>query len=110
FDPQGGKLVCHYAERPAWCVGAATVAAISENFRRGLGFIARTKRAEARAVNLHLIADKIRRPLGPVRGDDDPTAGNGVFSQFRQGKYSLAFSFQRSAIGFQLCSYLKNEN
>ncbi len=80
FDPQGGKLVRHHTQRPAGSIGAAAVAAIGEDFRRGLGFIAGAERAEARPSDLHLFADEIRWPLRPVRGDDDPSTGDGIFS------------------------------
>ena len=55
---------------------------ICQDFRRGLGFIARTKRTEAGGFDISAFAGKITRALGTVSRNNHPTSGNGVFSQF----------------------------
>src|SRR4029078_3568291 len=88
FNPQGRELVRNHSYRPAGGVALQSRApirmrAVSLNLRRGAGFIAIAKGAEA-PFYLYDLSRKIRRSLGAVGGNDHPSPNDGVFSKFGQ--------------------------
>src|SRR5262249_29737185 len=87
FDLQGGKFVRHDADAPAGLVGLGASFAVGKDFVGRLVLVARAKWAVGAAAGhrLDLWRD---RSLGPVRGDDDPSADNGVLAQFRHRQSS----------------------
>ena len=83
FDAQRRELVGHHAHPPSRLVAVAGVA-VGQHLRRRLVFISVTERADGRRRRRNRLADKIARALGAVRGDNHPSPGDGVLTQFRQ--------------------------
>src|ERR1700674_1471629 len=89
FDDERGEAIGDDANIPAGRVGAATVAAVNENFGRRFAFGAGTEGAILGAGDEDAFAEKIGRALSAIGGDDDPTARDGIFTQLRQNKPPL---------------------
>ncbi len=83
LDSQHGELVGHHAEAPARLIGRGTVAE-GEHLRWCFAFVAGAERAEAAGGRgRNRLPDKISGPPGTIGGDNHPTVGNGIFTQFR---------------------------
>src|ERR1700735_1920829 len=59
FNAERGEFVGHHAERPAGRVFSTAVAAVRQNFRRSLSFIAGAERTVRIALDLNAFANKI---------------------------------------------------
>ena len=82
FDAQRGEFIGDDAQAPLGWI-ARSVASEYENLRRRLAFIARAERADAASLRLERLAHEIRRALGSIRRNNDPSSRNRVFTQFR---------------------------
>src|ERR1700692_255118 len=80
LDSKRGEFVGNDAHLPARRVRAASVASILENLGRRLRFMAVTKRADADSLDLDALAEEIRRPLGSIRRNNDPSSSDGILS------------------------------
>src|SRR5208283_199906 len=80
FDAQCRKPIGDHANVPARSVRASAVAAIGQDFGRGLQFISRTKGTILRRPGKHAFPEKIHGPLSAVRRNDYPTPSNRVFT------------------------------
>ena len=80
FDPQHRKLVRHDAHFPASAVGGRAVA-IGQNLGRRLVLVPFAERAESVRPGGDRLDLEIVGPLLPLGRDDDPAAGDGIFSQ-----------------------------
>jgi len=80
LDSQRRKFVGYHAHLPARRIRGASIAAVLQNFRGRLRFIAVAERAGSHSLDLNALAQKIRRAFGPIRRNDDPSSGDGVFA------------------------------
>src|SRR5208283_5767751 len=67
FNPQRWKAIRDHTDVPAGGIGASPVAAVGQNLRRCLSFIARTERAVSWRARENAFAQKIHWPLPAVR-------------------------------------------
>ena len=91
FNPQRRKFVRDHAQVPSRSVAAILTRAVSQNLRRRLILIARTKRTEARTLDHGAFTEEVAWAPRAVSRDDDPAPGYGVFSKFRHGIYVKPF-------------------
>ncbi len=80
FNAQSGKSIRHDADIPSRCVRAGAIAAVGENLRRRLRFIARAEGAIEGRPGKYAFAQKIHGALAPFRGDDYPPPCNWIFT------------------------------
>src|SRR5580692_1008611 len=80
FNSQRGKTVGHHANVPAAAISPATIPAISENFGRRLGLVARAERAILWRTRKNGLAQKVHGTLPTVCGNNDPPRGNWIFT------------------------------
>src|SRR6185437_11283526 len=81
------ELVGHHAHGPPGRIGGA-LGAVGQDFGGRLALVAVTEGTEALAGGLDRRAAVIGGALAPIAGDDDPTSGYGVFTQFRHQQSS----------------------
>src|ERR1022692_3542009 len=84
FDAQSWKFIGYHAQRPSGRVPSAAIAAIGQNFRRGLSFVAGAERTNSDSLDPNALAHEIRGAPGAIRGNDDPAASDRVSAKFRQ--------------------------
>src|ERR1700676_951501 len=86
FYAKRRELVGNDAHRPTWSVlhGSAAIGArpIGQNFRWSFIFVAVAEGAKP-SPDLDRFAREVGRTLGAIRGNNHPSAHDGVFSQFR---------------------------
>src|SRR5712664_3715481 len=86
FNDERGEAIGNDANVPAGSIGAATIAAVNENFGRRFAFGAGAEGAILRAGDEDAFAEEIGGALSAIGGDDDPTARDGIFTQLRQSE------------------------
>src|ERR1700721_1239142 len=84
FNSQSRKFIRDNAQRPARRVLSCTVAAVGENFRRRLAFIAGTERTGGSSFDLNALANEIERPLATLGGNNNPAARDRIPAKLRQ--------------------------
>src|SRR5580704_9647874 len=84
FNSQSRKFIWHNAEGPARGVLSCAVAAVGENFRRRLAFIAGTERTGGGSFDLNAFANKIERALATLGGNDYPAPRDWIPAKLRQ--------------------------
>ena len=82
FDLEGGELVRHDTDAPAFFVGPGVAVAVGDDLVGSLIFLALAERTKTAVAGLGLGLGR-DRPLGSLRGNNHPAADNRVFSQFR---------------------------
>src|ERR1700688_244201 len=80
LDAKRGEFIGSHAHLPARSVRPAPVAPILENLGRRLRFMPVTKRADSDSLDLDALAKEIRRPLGSIRRNNDPSSSDGILS------------------------------
>src|SRR5580704_1370509 len=84
FNSQSRKLIRDNAQRPARRVFSCTVAAVGENFRRRLAFIAGAERTSGSSFDLNAFANEIEGPLPTLGGNDYPAPRDWIPAKLRQ--------------------------
>ena len=87
FDFQGGELVGHDADPPAFAVALRARLAIGDDFAGRLVFVSFAERAEAALLPLRRGVEVVR-PFRPRTGDDHPAADDRIFAEVRHEKRS----------------------
>src|SRR6185437_15135404 len=87
FHAERRELVGNDADGPVRRAGSA-LRTIGQDFRRRLGLIAVAKGAEALAGGFDRLDAVVVGALGAVAGDNDPAASDGIFAEFRHGRFS----------------------
>jgi hypothetical protein len=85
LDAQDGEFISDDANTPTRLIAAAAVA-IGQDFGRSLALIAVVERTDARAGRRYGLTNEIAGTFGAIGGDDDPSPGDRILTQFRQGK------------------------
>ncbi len=86
LDLQRREFVRHDPHFPVRRIRRAAVPAVREHFGRRQRLPARTKRAVVAADGRRSLEPEVARTFLALGGDNDPAAGDGIFSQFRQGR------------------------
>src|SRR6202163_2433103 len=80
LDAKRGEFVRDHAHLPPRRIRPAPIAPVLENLGRRLRFMPVTKRADSDSLDLDALAKKIRRPLGSIRRNNDPSSSDGILS------------------------------
>src|SRR5229473_2598011 len=80
LDAQRRKFIGNHSHLPARRIRPTPVATVLQNFGRRLRFVTVTKWADSDSLDLDALAQKIRRPFGSIRRNNDPSSSDGVLS------------------------------